>query len=79
MKYNKEQEYKIIHLLRYRNQQIDSIQRTYMTLNLVGKFIRRSHQYVHNACQQLLSGAIHNNGADSKIKNPNIDDSTDEN
>ena len=41
--------------MRYRNQPLSNINKTYMPLHLVGNVISRSVTYVHNVCKELLA------------------------
>lgn len=54
MRYNKEDEYKMVKYLRFRKHDPATSKKTYMTERAIAKFLSRSQPYVSALCKKII-------------------------
>lgn len=59
MKYNKEEEFKIVKFLRFRLDNPQTARRTYMPYTNIAKYLNKSVSYIHNICSKLARADNH--------------------
>ena len=56
VKYNLQKELVMIRYLRFRNERLDKVSHTFMTIKDIAKFINRSESYVQKRCNGMKDG-----------------------